>query len=106
SFPTRRSSDLVGERIAADECVIRIAERGAQGNSSGTGFGVGVGEGEPDGKRLEVRHRVPLTARDAAKKEASTGANRGLAIAKRSPSKTDAWPHMMPAHGNQDALHS
>ena len=95
---------VVRERRAADVRVVGVAERGAERHAGRARPGVGVGEGQPRGPRLEVRHRIPLVARDAAVEHAGRGADRGPAVAGRIPDDADARRHVVPGRLDHAAL--
>ena len=97
---------VIRERGTADEGGVGVAEGRAQRHTGRARPRVDVAEGQACGPRLEVRHRIPLVARDAAVENAPGGADRGSAVAERIPDDTDPGGHVAPAGRNDAAFHA
>src|SRR5260221_7156634 len=87
---------VVGERIPTRQIPVWIA----QGSAIALGGAVVVVECESDGKRFKVGRGIPLVSRYAAVKNSCTGANGGLAIAKRVPCQAKTRRNIAPGNGD------
>ena len=101
---TARVRAVVGERRPAHEIVVRVAQRGAVRHAGRIRRRTDVRERETRAPRLEVGHRVPLVARDAAVENAAGRADRRLAVAEGIPDEADTWRDVTEGRRNHAAL--
>ena len=98
---------MVRERISAGERVVRVAKRCSERQESRRACPpIDIGKGQSSGERLEIRHGIPLIARDAAVKVSDRRADRSFAVAKRIPCEPDSRGNMRVTHRNPATLHA
>ena len=97
---------VVRERRTAGIVVVRVAERGALRHSVGVHGPARVGEGQSSGPGLEIGHRVPLVAGDAAVEHAAGRPDGGAAVAERIPHDARPRRDVVPFSRDDPALHA
>ena len=84
--------------------VIGVGERRALRHAGGVHAAAGVGEGQSSGPRLEIGHRVPLVAGDAAVELTAGGFDSGPAVAEWIPDDAGARRDVVPGRRDDTAL--
>src|SRR5260370_31192415 len=96
----RRTKGRAGG-IFRHQLIVGAGKRGAlrHGGQAGTRYLLGdVGESEADGRRLEIRDRVPFVASNTAVKDSTTASDRSFAVAEPIPCKSHSPGNMVPAN--------